>query len=150
MLNVGEHLSSRFGYVWCSQCFNFTNVRSGVPFLHASTIFHKFHFRDSKEPRETRVIKLSQKLSILQHFVLNITSLKNNDSLSEIHSHFTHSYQQLTLTFMKRKLQNINAVCLCKFSSGEGSCCVLSHAQPFSSINKICLNQNIFHLILWW
>ena len=61
MLNVCEHLSWRFEYVWHSRCLNLVNVTSGVLFSYASIIFG-----ESKEPHETRVIKLSWKLSILQ------------------------------------------------------------------------------------
>ena len=66
MLNIREHSSSRFGYVWCSRCFNFTSVASGVLFSYAFIwYFVSFIFATLKEPCETRVIKLSQKLSIL-------------------------------------------------------------------------------------
>ena len=58
MLNVCEHLSWRFGF---SDVRSMASVTFGILFLYASIIFGK-----SKEPRETRVIKLSQKFSILQ------------------------------------------------------------------------------------
>ena len=67
MLNVGEHLSWRFGYVWCSWCLNLASVTCGVLFSYARSIFGKFYFSESKEPRETCVIKLSRKLNILQY-----------------------------------------------------------------------------------
>ena len=70
MLNVREHLSLHFGYVCCSQCFNAASLMSGVLFSYASIRFREFYFCNSKEPRETHVIKLSQKLSILQYLCL--------------------------------------------------------------------------------
>ena len=45
-------------------------------------IFCDFYFRDSKEPRETRVIKGSQKLGNLQYQVVVL--------LSESSHHFTY------------------------------------------------------------
>ena len=44
MLNIGEHLSWRIGYVWRSQFLNFASVTSGVLFLYASIIFGDFYF----------------------------------------------------------------------------------------------------------
>ena len=78
MLNVREHLSSWFGYVWRSRCFHFVSVMSGVLFSCASIIFCEFYFHDSMEPRIIRVIKLSRKLSILQYVILNISMLDVN------------------------------------------------------------------------
>ena len=44
----------------CSRAFKVRNLgTSGVLFSHAIIIFHEFYFHNSKEPRETRVIKLS-------------------------------------------------------------------------------------------
>ena len=43
------------------------SVMSGTLFLYASIIFGEFYFDESKEPRETHVIKFSPKLSILQY-----------------------------------------------------------------------------------
>ena len=68
MLNVGQHLSWRFGHVWRSRFLNLASVTSGVLFSYASIIFGEFYFSESKEPRETRVIKFSRKLSILQYY----------------------------------------------------------------------------------
>ena len=67
MLNVREHLSWRFGNVWRSRFLNLASVTFGVLFSYASIIFGKFYFGESKEPRETRVIKFARKLSILQY-----------------------------------------------------------------------------------
>ena len=41
----------------------------GVLFPHASIVFVEFYFGESKEPSETRVIKFSRKLSILQYSI---------------------------------------------------------------------------------
>ena len=49
------------------RCLNLANATSGVLFSYTSIIFDMFYFCESKEPRETRVIKLSQKFSILQY-----------------------------------------------------------------------------------
>ena len=67
MLKVGEHLSWRFGYVISSRFLNLATVTSGVLFSYASIIFGEFYFGESKEARETRIIKFSRKLSILQY-----------------------------------------------------------------------------------
>ena len=40
---------------------------SGVLFLYAGITFCKFYFSNSKEPLETRIIKLLRKLSLLQN-----------------------------------------------------------------------------------
>ena len=72
LLNVHEHLSWRFGYVWRSRCLNLASVTSGILILYARIISGKFYFSESKEPRETRVIKLLQKLSILQYLIWRI------------------------------------------------------------------------------
>ena len=45
---------------------NLASVTSGVLFSYASIIFGEFYFGESKELRETLVIKFSRKLSILQ------------------------------------------------------------------------------------
>ena len=66
MPNVGEHLSWQFGYVWRLRGLNLEGVTSGVLFSYASSMFGEFYFSESKEPHETRTIKLSRKLSILQ------------------------------------------------------------------------------------
>ena len=47
--------------------FKFGECTFGVLFPYASIIFGEFYFGESKEPRETRVIKFSRKLSILQY-----------------------------------------------------------------------------------
>ena len=49
--------------------FKFESVTStsGVLLSFASIIFGEFYFGESVEPRETRVIKFSRKLSILQY-----------------------------------------------------------------------------------
>ena len=49
------------------------SVTSGALFLYASIIiiFCEFYFGESKEPCETRVIKFSRKLSILQYLSQN-------------------------------------------------------------------------------
>ena len=67
MLSVREHLSWQFGYVWRSRFLNLASVMSGILFSYASIVFGEFNFGESKEPRETRVIKFSWKLSILQY-----------------------------------------------------------------------------------
>ena len=64
MLNVREHLSWRFGYVWRSRFLNLVSVTSGVLFSYASIISGEFYFSECMEPCETRVIKFSRKLSI--------------------------------------------------------------------------------------
>ena len=69
MLNVCEHLSWRFGYIWCLRCLNLASVKSGLLFSYASIIFGEFYFGESKEPCETRVMKFSRKLSILQYLL---------------------------------------------------------------------------------
>ena len=69
MLNVREHLSWRFGFARRSRYLNLASVTSGVLFSYESIIFGEFYIGESKEPRETRVIKFSRKLSILQYFV---------------------------------------------------------------------------------
>ena len=73
MLNVGEHLSWFgehlswwFGFVWCLRYLNLASVTSGILFSYAIIIFGEFNFGESKDPHETRVIKFSRKLSILQ------------------------------------------------------------------------------------
>ena len=71
MLNVGEHLSWWFGHVWRSRFLNLVSVTFGVLFPYASIIFGEFYFGESKEPRETRVIKFWRKLSILQYILLD-------------------------------------------------------------------------------
>ena len=55
-----------FGFVWCLRYLNLASVTSGILFSYVIIIFDEFNFGESKEPRETRVIKFSQKLSILQ------------------------------------------------------------------------------------
>ena len=50
---------------------NLASVTSGFLFLYASIIFGEFYFGEHKKPRETRVIKFSLKLSILQ-YMLNL------------------------------------------------------------------------------
>ena len=67
LLNVREHLSWRFGFVWCSQYLNLASVTSGILFSYASIIFGEFYFGELKAPLETHVIKFSRKLSILQY-----------------------------------------------------------------------------------
>ena len=69
---IGAHivpLSWRFGYIWCLTCLNLVSVKSGVLFSYASFIFGEFYFGKSKEPCETRIIKFSRKLSILQYLL---------------------------------------------------------------------------------
>ena len=67
MLNVHEHLSWRFGHVWCLQFLNLASVMFGILFSYASIIFGQFYFGESMEPRKTRIIKFFRKWSILQH-----------------------------------------------------------------------------------
>ena len=84
MLNVREHLSWRFGYIWSSLCLNLASVTSGVLFSHASirSIFGEFYLGESKESRETRVIKFSRKLSIVYIMLThNVTSYYNSSSV---------------------------------------------------------------------
>ena len=83
MLNVREHLSLRFGYVRRSRFLNLASVTSGVLFSYASCIFGESYFRKSKEPRETRVIKFSRKLSILQYHA-NILTVHCNNVTNEV------------------------------------------------------------------
>ena len=78
MLNVREHLSWRFGHVWRSRFLNLASVTFGILFSYASIIFGEFYFGESKEPCETRVIKFSRKLSILQYSVLYL-HIKHSD-----------------------------------------------------------------------
>ena len=71
-----EHLSWRFGYVRRSRFLNLASVTPGVLCSYASIIFGEFYFGESKEPHETRVIKFSRKLSILQYFIPEIKKIK--------------------------------------------------------------------------
>ena len=47
-----------------------------VLFLYANILSGEFYFRNSKEPRETCVIKLSRKFSILQYYFMISTLSK--------------------------------------------------------------------------
>ena len=72
MLNVHQHLSWRFGYIWRSRFLTLASVTSGALFLYASIILGQFYLGESKEPHETRVIKFSRKLSILQYIPVTV------------------------------------------------------------------------------
>ena len=69
MLNVGKHLSLGIGFVRRWGYLNLASVTSGVLFSYASIAFGEFYFGESEEPRETRGIKFSRKLSILQYTI---------------------------------------------------------------------------------
>ena len=81
-LNVYEYLSSWFGYVWHSWCFDFASVVAGVLFCMQALYLASFYFHNSKEPRKTVVTKLARKQSILQY-------LERANRFPGVHKRFT-------------------------------------------------------------
>ena len=102
LLNFGEHLSWQFGYVWSSRCLNSESITSGILFWYASIIFRGFDFHDSKEPRETRVIKA---LAKIKHSTVPINALNNEKLLAWIQN---YTVKNLPKTLAEEQRQNMN------------------------------------------